>query len=104
MKIGGYDYHFAFTIGAYLSLADMKIDTSGLMGRTRSVLQMAVVMANEYQDRACLENPKHKRKELTLQMLRSLDAYQLKQLSEEVDQAYAEGNNITVKTEKPKKK
>lgn len=104
MVINGQEYKFAFTIGAYLSMQDLHVDTKSHMSKIHSVMQMAVIMNSEYEAREVLNNPKHKRKVLTLGMLRALDAYQLQQLSDEVDEAYLIGNNITVKTEKHKKK
>lgn len=103
MVINGYDYKFAYTVGAYLDIAELKIGVPKTKADDdRLYVYSALAMNKGYEDRLKLDNPDYKPQYLTLNMIRSLDYSRMPEIRKEVDEAYAKGGLITVKTQ-PKK-
>lgn len=103
MVINGYDFKFAYTVGAYLALGDLNIDLSRPAGKSKYMAQMAVIMSKEYEDKMHLENPEYTPRYLTMAEVRAMKPKDFPKLSAEVDEAFRVGNEITVETEPAKK-
>lgn len=103
MLIDGYDYHFAYTVGAYCDIADLHLSPAKtLAGECRVITQMAAIMSKAYEDRKRLEDPDHTPRYLTLERLRALSINDIvDQLTPEVNEAVKAGSYVSVEA-KPK--
>lgn len=104
MKIKDYDYHFAYTVGAYCDIADLHFAPPKTRPeQCKIIMNMAVIMSKAYEDRKALEDSKYKVKYLTMPMLRALSVTEIiDTLAPEVNGAVAEGAYRSVEAEAPK--
>ena len=104
MLIDGYDYRFAYTVGAFCAITDLKLPVpKTLADQCKTIMQMAVIMNKAYEDRQKLANPSYTPKYLTRDRLNALDVKDIvNKLSPEVNDAVAEGKYRLVEAE-PKK-
>lgn len=98
MIIDGYDYKFAYTVGASCDIDDLKFEKPKTAGEQRKMLaHMAVIMAKAYEDRQELEQPGYERHNLTLKQVRALSIPDFDEiLAREVDDAVKVGKVRTV--------
>ncbi len=101
MLINGYDYHFAYTTGAYCDIYDLHLAPVKTMPEQCKVItQMAVIMSKAYEDRKKVEDPSYKPRYLTMAEVRSLSIQDtIDKLVPEVDGAVAEGKYRSVESE-----
>lgn len=101
MLINGYDYHFAYTTGAYCDIYDLHLTPPKTMPEQCKVIaQMAVIMSKAYEDRKKVEDPSYEPRYLTLAEVRTLSVQETVDiLVPEVDGAVAEGKYRTVESE-----
>jgi hypothetical protein len=105
MNINGYDYHFAYTVGAFCDISDLHLERPKTMAEQCKVItQMAVIMSKAYEDMQKLEDPAHEVRYLTLQELRALSVNRIMdELTPEVDSAVKAGAYRTVEAQPEKK-
>lgn len=104
MDINGYDFNFAYTVGAYCDIADLKLGKPRtLADQCKIITQMAVIMSKAYEDKQKVADPAYKVRYLTMQEVRALSIDQVvDELSPEVDAAVAIGQRRTVEAEAEK--
>ena len=104
MLIDGYDYKFAYTVGASCDIDDFKFGTPKTVGEQRKMLaHMAVIMAKAYEDKQELEHPGYERHDLTLKQVRAMSIPDFDEmLAPEIDNAVKVGKVRTVEAEVPK--
>lgn len=104
MQINGHEYRFAYTVGAYCSIADLKLDPpKTLADQCKITRQMAVIMSKEYEDKQRLVDPSYKCRYLTLAEVNAMSIQDVVEgLMPEIDSAVAEGQYRTVETKKDK--
>ena len=104
MIINGQEYHFAYTVGAFCTIADMKLEKPKTMAdQCKVVMQMAVVMSKAYEDKKKLYDPAYNRRYLTREEVNALSINEvINQLSPEIDAAVKEGSFRTVEAEPSK--
>lgn len=98
MLIDGYDYKFAYTVGASCDIDDLKFEKPKTIGEQRKMLaHMAVIMSKAYEDKQELEQPGYERHNLTLKQVRALSIPDFDEiLASEVDDAVKIGRVRTV--------
>lgn len=101
MLINGYDFHFAYTTGAYCDIFDLHLAPAKTAAEQCKVIsQMAVIMSKAYEDRKKVADPSYVPRYLTLAEVRSLSIQEVVDvLTPEVDGAVAEGKYRTVESE-----
>ena len=101
MVINGYDYHFAYTVGAFCAIADLKLPVPKIMAdQCKIIMQMAVIMSKAYEDKQKVEDPSYKVRYLTREEVSALTVNEvINQLSPEVDAAVKIGKYRTVEAE-----
>lgn len=101
MQINGYDFHFAYTVGAFCDIADLHLEPAKtLPGQCKTICQMAVVMSKAYEDKKTLEDDGYTPRYLTMKEVRALSVNEVADmLTPEVDQAVADGKYRTVEAE-----
>lgn len=106
MKIGEYDYHFIYTVGAFCDIADLHLaPPKTVPEQCKTVIQMAVIMSKAYEDKQKLNDPSYEPHYLTLAMARALSVKEvIEELTPEVDGAVKEGSYRTVEAQATKKK
>ena len=104
MTINGYDYHFAYTVGAFCTIADLNLPKpKTLADQCKVVTQMAVIMSKAYEDKKKVEDPSYQVRYLTREEVGSLSIEDVtRQLMPEVDDAVKEGTHRTVEAEPSK--
>ena len=104
MIINGHEHHFAYTVGAFCTIADLKMEKPRTMAdQCKVVMQMAVVMSKAYEDKQKLEDPAYNRRYLTREEVSALSIEEvINQLMPEVDAAVKEGSFRTVEAEPSK--
>lgn len=105
MIINGYNYHFAYTVGAYCDISDLRLDPPKTMPeQCKAVIQMAVIMSKAYEDMQRLADPSYKVRYLGLNEVRALSVKQvIDELTPEIDSAVKEGSYRTVEAQPEKK-
>ena len=104
MTINGYDYHFAYTVGAFCAIADLNLPKpKTLADQCKVVTQMAVIMSKSYEDKKQVEDPSYQVRYLTRKEVDSLSIDEvIHHLAPEVDDAVKEGTHRTVEAEPSK--
>lgn len=104
MIIDGYDYHFAYTVGAYCDIFDLHLNPAKTMAEQVKITgQMAVIMSKAYEDRKKLEDPNYKVNYLTLAQVRGLSINEAVDiLMPEVNEAVKAGAYVSVEAETKK--
>lgn len=99
MIINGYDYHFAYTVGAFCTIADMKLPiVKTVVDQCKVITQMAIVMSKAYEDKAHLEDSGYKVRYLTREEVSALSIEEvIEKLTPEVDEAVAKGKYRQIK-------
>lgn len=105
MEINGYDYKFAYTVGAFCDINDLHLTPpKTLADQCKVVTQMAVIMSKAYEDRQKVNDPSYKTHYLSLEQVRALSPNEIVDiLSPEVDSAVKEGSYRSIQTEPIKK-
>lgn len=98
MTINGYDYHFAYTVGAFCAIAELNLPKpKTLADQCKIVIQMAPIMSKAWEDKQKLEDPSYKVRYLTREEVSALSIDDvIHRLSPEVDDAVKEGTFRTV--------
>lgn len=104
MIIRGYDYKFAYTVGAHLDIGDNQIAKTEPNANVKQSVANAIIMSKAYEDKCKLENPDHEVKYLTLAEVRAMSLPDLKILNAEVEEAFKRDAKVTVETESNPKK
>ena len=106
MIIDGYDYHFLYSVGAFLGIRAAKFggNSKDPVDRIKTIIGMAVLMSKEYEDSQKLQNPEYETHYLRPERLRALTMREFDQLMAEVDDAVAAGQVREVEAEEIKKK
>lgn len=101
MQINGYDYHFAYTVGAFCDIADLHLEPAKTFPeQCKTICQMAVVMSKAYEDKKALEEDGYKPRYLTTKEVRALSVNEVADvLTPEIDTAVADGKYRTVEAE-----
>lgn len=101
MIINGHEYHFAYTVGAYCTIADMNFDRPrSKADQCKIIMRMAVIMSKAYEDRKRVEDPSYKVHYLTREEVSALSIEEVvKKLSTEIDEAVRKGKTRTVEAE-----
>lgn len=104
MTINGYDFHFAYTVGAFCTIADLNLPKpKTLADQCKVITQMAVVMSKAYEDKARIEDPSRKVRYLTRDEVNALSIEDvIKILTPEINAAVEEGTSRTVEAEPTK--
>lgn len=102
MKIAGIEYDFAYTIGVACALSDLYPDGAPA-NQGRYIVDTAILMSDAYESRCAMNDPTYTKKKLTKEVLMSLDAADLGELTRETNKAYRKGTKRTVETETVKK-
>ena len=104
MTINGYDYHFAYTVGAFCAIADLGLPApKTLADQCKIGMQMAVIMSKAYEDKQKVDDPTYVVRYLTREEVQSLSIDEvIHQLLPEVDDAVKEGKHRTVEAEPSK--
>lgn len=97
MKINGKEYGLAYTVGAYLEISDMKMKPKTALDVNKMYIYIAVIMSKAYEKRKKLEDPDYEENCLTLDIIKSLDYKFMDYIIKEVDKAFKEGGDISVK-------
>ena len=105
MFINGHDFKFAYTVEAYLAIADLKMtDSKSVVTNIRNNMRIALIMSAAYEHQQKVLNPEHEINALTLDMLQTLNFGDLKILDEELSEAMKIGNEVSVNLKPSKKK
>lgn len=106
MIIDGYDYHFLYSVGAFLGIRAAKFGSNSKdpVDRIKTIIGMAVLMSKEYEDSQKLQNPEYETHYLRPERLRALTMREFDQLTAEVNDAIAAGQIREVEAEEIKKK
>lgn len=101
MIINGYEFHFAYTVGAFCSIAEMDLPKPKTMSeQCKVIMRMAVIMSKAYEDKQKVEDPAYKARYLTREEVSALSIDEvINQLSPEIDDAVKEGAHRTVEAE-----
>lgn len=104
MTINGYDFHFAYTVGAFCTIAELNLPKPKSMAdQCRVISQMAVIMSKAYEDKKKVEDPSYTVRYLTREEVNALSIDEvIYQLSPEVDDAVKEGTHRTVEAQPSK--
>lgn len=104
MQINGYDYHFAYTVGAYCAIAELKLGKPKTMVEQINVIShMAVLMSKGYEDKRKQEDPSYQVRYLTMEEVNLLSVAELLEgLAPEVNAAVEAGSVRTVEAKEPK--
>ena len=104
MLIDGYDYHFAYTVGAYCDLSDLHIEPpTTRAAQCKVIIQTALLTAKAYEDRQKCLDPSYKVNYLKMEQLRNLSVNDVfDRLAPEVNAAIEEGKYRTVEAEEIK--
>lgn len=104
MTINGYEYHFAYTVGAFCAIADLNLPKpKTLADQCKVITQMAVIMSKAWEDRQRVENLSYQVRYLTREEVNALDIDSvIHRLSPEIDDAVKEGTHRTVEAEPSK--
>lgn len=104
LVINGHEYGLAYTIGAAVAINDLYPDGAPKGLRSgKYILDMALIMSNEFENRKKLDDPTYEKKPLDKALLYSLDFSERESVTSEVNAAYMLGSKRTVLTEEPKK-
>lgn len=106
MLINGYDFKFAYTVGAYCSIYNLHLTPpKNLPEQIQEVRSMAVIMSKAYEDKMKLDDPSYKVRYLTRE---EIDALPIQEVAEkllpEVYEAMKEGQYRTVEAKTKKAK
>lgn len=99
MIIAGHDYKFAYTVSAYLALADLEVDQQRNKWLDRHLIRMALIMSKAYEDRQKLLDPSYEPHYLTQEIIDALSLKDLQMLEIEVMQTYDAERLVTVPAE-----
>lgn len=104
MTINGYDFHFTYTVGAFCAIADLHLPKPKTRAdQCKTIMQMAVIMSKEYEDKKKVEDPSYKVRYLTREEVKALSIGDVEErLAPEVDDAVKEGTRRTVEAEPSK--
>lgn len=104
MTINGYDFHFAYTVGAFCMIADLNLPKpKNRADQCKVIMQMAVIMSKAYEDKKKVEDPAYKVRYLTREEVNALSIDDvIERLAPEVDDAVKEGKHRTVEAEPSK--
>lgn len=106
MVIDGYDYHFLYSVGAFLGFQAAKFPTrpKDATERIKTIFGMAVIMSKEYEDSQKLYDSSYEPHYLRPELIRALTMREFDQLTQEVDAAIKDGQLREVEAEEIKKK
>ena len=101
MIINNHEFHFAYTVGAFCTIAEMDLPIpQGLADQCKVITRMAVVMSKAYEDKKRVEDPAYKVRYLTREEVSALSIDEvITQLSPEINEAVTEGTRRTVEAE-----
>lgn len=104
MTINGYDYHFAYTVGAFCAIAELNLPKpKTLADQCKVIIQMAPIMSKAWEDKQKVEDPSYKVRYLTREEVNALSIDDvIHRLMPEVDDAVKEGTHRTVEAEPSK--
>lgn len=104
MTINGYEFHFAYTAGAFCDIAELNLPKpKTLADQCKIIMRMAVIMSKAYEDKQKVDDPTYKVRYLTREEVSALSVDDvIYRLSPEVDEAVKEGTHRSVEAEPTK--